>query len=358
MVQQPDGKLVVAGSSFTASMSFILLVRYLPDGRGDPAFGAGGKVTIPAGNSSSATALVIQTDGKLVVAGSATVGDSSPDMPPKRDLLLARFSSDGHPDTTFGSGGLLTTTVESNSAAFALIQQPDGKLVVAGTSDPAPANNYTPTAFLVRYHEDGRVDGSFGTEGTVTIGRGGLGLGGTNVAGALLREPDGKLVVAPPPFPPPVPPGSPLLRVVRVLSDGRLDTTFGRGGAVTIGSVDPPGAVSLVQQPDGKLVVASSKVLTRLHVDGRLDASFGTGGIAPMGIPLEASGTPVLVLQPDGKLVVAGYAILHVPITRPSLSDLLLTRVQPDGSLDTSFGTGGTVTTTVEQGGSAGSALL
>lgn len=349
MVQQPDGKFAGAGTSFTVSVGYILLVRYLPDGRGDPAFGVGGKVTIPAGHSSSANALVLQTDGKLVVAGSATGETSSPDAPPKRDLLLARISPDGHLDATFGSGGLLTTTVESNSAAFAVIQQPDGKLVVAGTSDPAPANHHTPTAFLVRYHADGRVDASFGTQGTVTVGPGGLGPVDTNVAGALIRQPDGKLVVAPP--------GSPL-RVVRVLSDGRLDTTFGSGGAVTIGSVDPPGAVSLVQQPDGKLVLASSKVLTRLHGDGRLDATFGIGGIASTGIPREASGTPVLVLQPDGKLVVAGYALLHVPITRPSLSDLLLIRVQPDGSLDTSFGTGGMVVTTVEQGGSAGSALF
>jgi uncharacterized delta-60 repeat protein len=113
MVQQPDGKLVVAGTSFnqTVSVGFILLVRYLPDGGGDPAFGAGGKVTVQAGNSSSATALVLQ---------------------------------------------------------------PDGNLVVAGTSDPAPANTQTPTAFLVRYRADGRVDASFGTEGTVTIGRGGV----------------------------------------------------------------------------------------------------------------------------------------------------------------------------------------
>ena len=345
MVQQPDGKLVGAGTSFTVSVGYLLLVRYLPDGRGDPAFGAGGKVTIPAGHGSSATALVLQADGKLVVAGSATGETSSPDTPPKRDLLLARLSPDGHLDAPFGSGGLLTTTVESNSAAFALLQQPDGKLVVAGTSDPAPANNFTPTAFLVRYHEDGRVDASFGTEGTVTLGRGGVPGGG--VPGALLLQPDGKLVVALP--------GSPL-RVVRVLPGGRPDPSFGSEGAVTMGSADP--AVSLVQQPDGKLVVANSKVLTRLHGDGGLDASFGAGGIALLGIPREASGTPVLVLQPDGKLVVAGYAILHHPITTPPLSDLLLTRVQPDGRPDPSFGTRGTVTTTVEQGSSAGAALL
>ena len=232
MIQQPDGKLVLAGTSHTLNTGFILLVRYLSDGRGDTTFGSGGKVTVPVGNSSSANALVLQFDGKLVVAGWVTVGISSPDTPPRRDLLLARFSSDGHLDATFGAGGVVTTAVESNSTAFALIQQPDGKLVVAGTSDPTPVNNQTATAFLVRYHSDGRVDASFGRDGTLTIGPGGFGPVGTNVTGALIRQPDGNLVVAPPGVP---------LHVVRVQPDGRLDTTFGSGGTVTIANVDPSG---------------------------------------------------------------------------------------------------------------------
>jgi uncharacterized delta-60 repeat protein len=328
-----------------------LLVRYLSDGRGDPAFGAGGKVTIAVGSGSSANGLVVQPNGKLVVAGSATVGVSSPDTPLRRNLLLARLSPDGRPDATFGSGGLLTTTVESNSSAFALLQQPDGKLVVAGTSDPAPANNQTSTAFLVRYHSDGRVDASFGTEGTVTIGRGGLGLAGTNVPGALILQPDGKLVVAPPGVP---------LRVVRVQSDGRLDATFGSGGAVTIAS-EAPGDASLVLQSDGKLVVANSmqglRVLTRLQSDGRLDATFGSGGIATTGVPIAVGGNPFLILQPDGKLVVVGATTFRIPSTDTFLSHLLLARVQPDGRRDVTFGTGGTVTTTV-QGSSTGPTLL
>jgi Domain of unknown function (DUF5122) beta-propeller len=62
MVQQPDGKLVVAGTSLNeaTSVGFILLVRYLSDGRGDPTFDSGGKVTVPVGSRSSANALVLQ----------------------------------------------------------------------------------------------------------------------------------------------------------------------------------------------------------------------------------------------------------------------------------------------------------
>ena len=84
--------------------------------------------------------------------------------------------------------------------------------------------------------------------------------------------------------------------------------------------------------------------------------TFGIGGIASTGLPPEASGTPVLVLQPDGKLVMAGYGDPRRPHDAvPSLSDLLLTRVQPDGSLDTSFGTGGTVTNDLQSSkGTAG----
>jgi len=166
----------------------------------------------------------------------------------------------------------------------------------------------------------------------------------------MVQRPDGTLMVAASGF------FSSPGRVARLLPDGRLDATFGVGGVVMIGSGGPPAPPGLVQQPDGKLVVASSNgsllVLTRLLPDGRLDSTFGSGGTTTA----NRAGTPFLVLQPDGKLV-AGSAILHAPIPSPPLSDMLLTRVQPDGSLDATFGTKGTVTTTV-QGSITVSALL
>jgi uncharacterized delta-60 repeat protein len=263
----------------------------------------------------------------------------------RHDLLLARFSSDGQLDASFGSGGLLTTTVESHSAAFALLQEPDGMLVVAGSSDPAPVNNQMGTTFLARYDADGRVDTSFGTEGTVVIGPGGV--PGGAVAGALLQQPDGKLVVSVPSVPP---------RVVRVLPDGRLDATFGTGG--TVATPRGTSATSLVLQPDGKLVVAGTSdpappnnfmptaFLVRYRADGRVDTSFGTGGTATVaGVASSGRG---LVLQPNGKLVVAGD---HLHTSFPPLVDILLSRFQPDGRLDGTFGARGTASITV--GGSS-----
>jgi uncharacterized delta-60 repeat protein len=88
--------------------------------------------------------------------------------------------------------------------------------------------------------------------------------------------------------------------------------------------------------------------LTRLLPDGSLDTAFGTGGSAATGIAANVSSTaPSLVLQPDGKLVVAGYTIARVSSAGTPLSDMLLIRFQPDGRLDAAFGSGGTSTTTV-----------
>ena len=101
LIQQPDGKLVVAGESSAMGATHVLLVRYLPDGRVDGSFGPGGKVTTTVGSRSGATALIQQPDGTLVVAGfsSPVTGGSS-------DVLLVRYLSDGQLDTSFGVNGI------------------------------------------------------------------------------------------------------------------------------------------------------------------------------------------------------------------------------------------------------------
>src|SRR5262249_19459262 len=118
---QSDGKIVAAGRTQVGGVSSFALVRYNADASLDTTFGTGGKVATDS--LGDAFALSIRSDGKIVVAGGRTQSPST--------FVLARYNSDGSLDTTFGSGGTVVRTDFSGSYA-ALLLQPDGKIVVAG----------------------------------------------------------------------------------------------------------------------------------------------------------------------------------------------------------------------------------
>jgi uncharacterized delta-60 repeat protein len=297
----------------------------------DASFGSGGKVTTDfAGSFDQANALAVQGDGRLVAAGSARFGTSD-------DFALARYNPDGSLDASFGSGGKVTTDFAAgHDVATALAVQADGKLVAAGYSLDFFG---TPLGFaLARYHPDGSLDASFGSGGKVLTG-------GLDRANALAVQGDGRLVAAGV-----ARSGSIDFALVRYQPDGALDASFGDGGKVlTDFAGGPDRANALVVQADGRLVAAGNSLdssatplgfaLARYHPDGSLDASFGSGGkVTTSGL----GRANALVVQGDGKLVAAGVA-------RSSVFGLA--RYHPDGSLDASFGDGGTVTTSF--GGSA-----
>jgi uncharacterized delta-60 repeat protein len=333
LLLQPDGTLVVGGSSTTNNeVNRILLARYLPDGRLDATFGLAGKIATPFQRFTSSGALLLQSDGKLVVAGFTADGVHP------GDVLLARYQPDGTLDGTFGTGGFVTTDFggAGGDSAAALLLQPDGKLVMGGTSSPAPGLSL---AILARYLPDGQLDATFGTGGKVAATP-----SLSNGFAALLLQSDGKLVAAGSTGANRVSP--PHLLLARFHSDGHLDPTFGTGGQVR---TDFAGfAAGLLRQADGQLVMAGISfdsgngdfVLARYDGDGHLDATFGTGGVVTLdfGGRDEASG---LIQQPDGKLVVAGWSLVG------NTGDVVLGRVHPDGSLDPTFGTGGRVRTDV-----------
>ena len=136
MALQPDGKLVVAGDS---DANFAL-ARYNSDGSLDAGFGTGGKVITSFGGTDQASAVILQPDGKIVVAGQTDTGVSI-------DFALARYMPDGSLDGAFGSGGRVTTNFIGNSddLGSAVALQSDGKIVVGGTSDDNFAlARYTP----------------------------------------------------------------------------------------------------------------------------------------------------------------------------------------------------------------------
>jgi uncharacterized delta-60 repeat protein len=333
---QADGKIIAAGSrklNFYDDYDFAL-ARYKTNGSLDSTFGTGGKVTTDfGGGHDGASAVVVQSDGRIIAAGSASVAGIS-------QFALTRYTADGALDASFGKGGKVMTAFGTlgDGASDAKLQ-PDGKIVVSGYTTTGNG----PSDFaLARYNVDGTLDRTFGTRGKVTTD-----FTGRDGASAVALQPDGKIVLV----------GqatnsdTDIIRHValaRYHVDGTLDASFGTGGKVITGfgtSADD-WASDVAIQIDGRIVIAggtadpSNFSLARYNSDGTLDASFGTGGKVITDFGTIAEGSLGLALQLDGRIVTAGYAYIDGRTT-----DFAVVRYNVDGTLDTSFGSGGKVTT-------------
>jgi uncharacterized delta-60 repeat protein len=145
-VLQPDGRIIAVGQVYTGSAYEIGLARYNADGSLDTTFGTGGKVIgVIGGQSDNATAVRLQSDGKVVVAGDAFHGTA---LPRPYDFALARYNSDGTLDQTFGTGGTVISATGGRADTAAMILQPDGKIVAAGEKVNGPGLS---EFMLVRY---------------------------------------------------------------------------------------------------------------------------------------------------------------------------------------------------------------
>jgi uncharacterized delta-60 repeat protein len=319
MALQADGKIVMVGGRFTD----FILARFNADGSLDADFGTGGKVItdMVPNEIEEALGVVIQTDGKIVVAGSADAR-----------FALARYNSDGSLDSGFGVGGKVVNGVAGLGNAVAL--QADGKIVVAGET----AGDF----LLARYNSDGSLDTSFGTAGSLTTDIGGTANRATNI----VLQSDGNIVVsgAVPKVinaDPATPEGH--TDVVRYSANGGLDGSFGTGGKLAL----PATLVgeSLALQPDGKLLLAGSVnvgsgatattdfALMRLNSNGSPDATFGNAGTVVTAISNERDAALTVALQADGKIVLAGS-------TSNINTDFAVVRYNGNGTLDASFGNG------------------
>jgi uncharacterized delta-60 repeat protein len=344
---QPDGRIVVAGRLANVDGTFdFALARYNTDGSLDATFGTAGRVTTDfAGRSDVANAIAVQPDGRIVVAGtSATIGPTVP--PPDSDFALARYNANGSLDNTFGTGGKVMTDVAGTDSGNAALIQTDGKIVVSGV-----ANINSGQFALARYNTNGSLDSTFGTAGKVTTN-----INNTRaIANAVAVQPDGKLVAA----------GSTLeplgffviFALARYNSDGSLDSTFGSGGRVITNFFNFDGeedvVYSLALQPDGKVIAAGEATnnrfgLARYNGDGSLDNTFGSGGkvATQIGSPFTSRAKGV-VLQSDGKIVAAGATNMTF---FPTNADFALARYNADGTLDSTFGAGGKIITSFGDG--------
>lgn len=286
---QTDGKPVIAG---TVTGGLMQVVRFNVDGTADTTFGGDGQVTTSFGGAGpTARAVMIQPDGKIVVAGyiSFTTGDL-------RDIVLARYETDGTLDASFGAGGtaIIDLTPNATEIAFDAVMLSDGKIIIVGQKNDTVGF----ADFLAaRFNTDGSVDTTFGTNGLTTVA---VAPSNNDLADSVAIAPDGKIVIG----------GiyssfsvSNAPALVRLNAGGSLDNTFDGDGILTPTSVNRP--VAVLVQSNGKILTAgpngSVSGVSKYNADGTLDTSFSLDGR----ITVAGSATS-LAIQPDGKILVSG----------------------------------------------------
>jgi uncharacterized delta-60 repeat protein len=320
-----DSDILLAGNEENSLLGMALM-RLKPNGSLDTTFGNGGQVLTYFPESTpcieTATAVTVMTNGQIVVAGDIAGQDS---------VLLARYNANGSLDTTFGNGGTATTVFSTYTVVSGIAVQPDGKILVAG-SHGFPTNTTSP-GLLLRYNANGTLDSTFGSGGIVTTA---IPLGtvaatayfGVAVYPNAGTANDGKIVAAGEVSS--TPGGTQNQRqmgVTRYNPNGTLDTTFAAG--VGYEAIPDPNftnpndfARAVAIESDGKLVIVGDSYhgpnpcysrVVRLNVDGSLDTTFGTGGQVTTAIGTTTTGGTyslywAVAIQPDGKILAAGMA--------------------------------------------------
>ncbi|PHR16982.1 MAG: hypothetical protein COA38_21475 [Fluviicola sp.] len=290
----------------------------------DNTFGTNGKVITTLGTFiDRGNSMAVQDDDKIVLGGyTHTTYTTS-------DFALIRYNNDGTLDNSFGTGGKVTTPIGNRSQGHSVAIQSDGKILLGGHE-----NWYIN---LARYNSDGSLDTTFGSGGIVITD---VPDHYSDVCKSVAIQTDGKILLG----------GyaasnGPDLRhfvLIRYNSDGSLDTAFGSGGIV-VGSIGE--CHSMKVQSNGKIVLGGfydfSFAMERYNSDGTLDSTFGTNGKVITSIGSSSKGHS-MAIQDDDKIVLGGYGY-----TNGIGFVFALARYNTDGTLDNTFGIGGTITTPV-----------
>ncbi|QBN18635.1 T9SS type A sorting domain-containing protein [Flavobacterium nackdongense] len=290
---QQDGKIVVAGNSFTnASLGYsqIAVVRYNANGSLDTTFDSDGLVftQIPTSNEDFAKAVKIQPDGKIVVGIQTKVNSNL-------DFALLRYNSDGSLDTTFDSDGIVRTISPKTEAVYDIAIQNDGKIVAVGYQ-----SNANDDIYVARYLPDGSLDASFGSSGFFKYDF----ASNHNYATAVAIASDTKIVI-----------GGRYQNgaifssfVARLNSNGTFDTSFDLDGIV-IQTTDETISDVLVQS-DNKIITAGTSNgkfgVWKLNTSGVFESTFGNSGKVETVVNINTCFANSVALQPDSKIVVVG----------------------------------------------------
>jgi uncharacterized delta-60 repeat protein len=307
---QSDGKILVAGGGAGHSLR---VSRLNDTGSVDTSFGKNGSTDFDFGQLTETHAMAIAPDGKILLVGTTHFASGN------ADVAVARANPDGSPDTTFGPKGFREADMgQTGDAGTAVAQQPDGKVVIASAGDGSAVR-------IGRLDAGGHFDGSFVGGGVDVVPAAG-------VPFAMALQPDGKILVGGLAIPAGATgTNASDMELLRLTSGGTLDTSFNGTGKLTIDTGKSEEVLDIALQPDGKIVLsgresATSMGVARVNGDGKVDQDFGDQGFT--GIPFGTSAlAPGVVLQQDGKVVVGGFGD----------GALAVARLQPGGSLDTTF---------------------
>ncbi|MEI8047944.1 MAG: T9SS type A sorting domain-containing protein [Bacteroidota bacterium] len=368
----PDHKILTCGIAWGK----IFIMRHNPDGRIDSTFGNKGITTTIISDRSSGKAICLQPDGKILITGYAGNGATY-------GSVLARYTSDGILDATFNQTGYVLTYFGRDNNGAEVVVQPDGKIIMAGTSD----RNFV----FTRLNTNGTLDSSFGLGGyfsfsfrgweeayevaldsknrIVTLGPGIVSrnnydgkqdisfdqngrlieryCGITNGDGALAIQNDNSIIIGGsynPSY------NNRVFRLVRYLENGTLDVTFGNNGLVSTSFNNEESVNAIAVQPDGKIIAAGQTrtpntnnyafALARYNTDGSLDNSFDSDGKVITNVG-GYNGANSVKIQPDGKIIAAGYADNNFAIIRYNINGSLDLSFDSDGIAITDFGSDG-----------------
>jgi uncharacterized delta-60 repeat protein len=312
---QPDGKIVVAG--ITDAGEDIAIARFNSNGSLDASFDPGGaegagKKVFGYGGADYARAVLVQPDGKIVVAGAGGPGV---------DLAITRLNPNGSFDTSFDGDGTAGADFGGSDEGFGVVLQRDGRLVVAG--ETSNNGDVAVARFNATGLADATLDPTFDGDGRKVFG-----YGSEDTAEAVALQPDGKLVVAG--F------GGPdhVFAVTRLNPDGSPDTGFDGDGTAFAGFAKYDIGFDVAVQPNGKIVVAGRANLATLNSDfgvirlqpgGALDTTFSFDGKTTVNYGGFDHANAVAV-QPDGRILLAG----ETAATGGGDADFALARLEGD----------------------------
>lgn len=309
LVIQKNGRIVVGGASGDFHKSVLALARFTSDGGLDKAFGQGGVVKTAVGNRVEIHYLVLQPDSKILAVGFSSQKKG-------RSIVIARYRSEGLLDPSFGEDGFVVSSFSSQDSGYGVVLQPNGKIVVAGSIQNISGDE---EAVLIRYHANGQLDRSFGTEGIAKINLG----SGQDLFSSIALQPDGKILAAGFSM---QPQNRSDLFVVRFHSSGSLDKTFSGKGWQLYDHQHGYDLAHAITFSRGQILVAG-EVSQRKTVSWEkrhsrfLFISILENGTMERAMPISFQETgnqsaEAMVLQKDGKVLLVGYINKAMAITR------------------------------------------